>query len=184
MNPSPVQLDQYSLGTYSPGASLAKQLLWYSLGDPLVKTRLLPSSFKVWLLRCFGTKIGQGVRIKPGVRIKFPWRLRIGNHCWIGENSWLDNVAPISLENHVCLSQNVYLCTGNHDWSHPQFQLRAAPIILETGCWIAAFAVVGPGVVVGTGAVLTLSSVAVTPLAPMTIYTGNPAVAVKPRNLS
>ena len=184
MNPSPVQLDQYSLGTYSPGASLVKQILWYSLGDPWVKTRLLPSSLKVWLLRRFGTEIGQGVRIKPGVQIKFPWRLRIGNHCWIGENSWIDNVAPISLDDHVCLSQNVYLCTGNHDWSHPQFQLRTAPIHLETGCWIAARAVVGPGVRVGAGAVLTLSSVAVTSLAPMTIYTGNPAVAIKSRIIS
>lgn len=178
---SPVQLDQYSIGTYSPGASLAKQLLWYGLGHPLVQSRLLPSRGKVWLLRRFGSKVGQGVRIKPGVRVKFPWRLQIGDYCWIGENAWIDNVAPISLADHVCLSQNVYLCTGNHDWSHVQFQLRAAPICLEAGCWIAACAVVGPGVTVGAGAVLTLGSVAVMSLAPMTIYTGNPAVAVKPR---
>jgi putative colanic acid biosynthesis acetyltransferase WcaF len=181
VNSSPVQLNQYSVGAYSPGASLAKQLLWYGIGHPLVQSRLLPSGGKVWLLRRFGSKIGQGVRIKPGVRIKFPWRLTIGNHCWIGENAWLDNVSPITLEDHVCLSQGVYFCTGNHDWSHPAFKLIPEPIYIESMAWIAAQAVVGPGVRVGQGAVLCLGSIASSSLKPMMIYAGNPAVPIKTR---
>lgn len=179
-----VQLDQYSLGDYTPGASWAKQLLWFFIGDFLVQTRLIPlSSFKVSVLRSFGASIGQGVRIKPGVRIKFPWRLTIGNHCWLGEDAWLDNVAPITIEDHVCLSQGVYLCTGNHDWSDPQFRLIAAPIHLESGCWIAARATVAPGVTVGQGAVLSLGSVALHSLNPMTVYSGHPAQPVKQRQI-
>ncbi|MGF1575106.1 MAG: WcaF family extracellular polysaccharide biosynthesis acetyltransferase [Cyanophyceae cyanobacterium] len=180
-----VRLDQYSQGSYSPGASLVRQLLWYGLGSPLVQTGLIPfSGLKVWVLRLFGSQIGTGVRIKPGVRVKFPWRLRVGNFVWIGEDAWLDNLAEITLEDHVCLSQGVYLCTGNHDWSQPQFTLRTAPIRVQAGSWIGAKAVVGPGETVGSGAVLTLGSVANRDLDPMTIYAGNPAQPIKSRNVA
>jgi putative colanic acid biosynthesis acetyltransferase WcaF len=175
-------LDQYTVGSYTPGASLLQQLFWFFIGSPLVESTLVPSSrFKVFLLRCFGASIGSGVRVKPGVKIKFPWRLTIGKNCWIGENSWLDNVAPITLEDNVCLSQGVYLCTGNHDWTHPQFKLTPAPIYIESGSWIAAKAMVGPGVVVGQGAVLCLGSVASISLKSMTIYAGNPSIPIKKR---
>lgn len=177
-----MRLDRYTLDTYTPGAPLWQQIIWYFFGEPLLCSHLLPfSAFKVWILRRFGAKIGQQVRIKPGVRVKFPWRLTIGDCVWIGENTWLDNVAPIAIESHVCLSQGVYLCTGNHDWSDPNFKLIPASIHIEQGCWIAARAVVGPGVTIGRGAVLCLGSVTGRSLQPMTIYAGNPAQPIKQR---
>ncbi|AFY72673.1 acetyltransferase (isoleucine patch superfamily) [Synechococcus sp. PCC 7502] len=177
-----MQLDQYTLGTYTPGASLVKQLLWYYGGFPLVRSYWLPfSRFKVWLLRLFGAKIGTQVRIKSNVSIKFPWRLTIGDHVWIGENAWIDNVAPVHIENHVCVSQGVYLCTGNHDWSDRHFKLIAREIHIHEGSWIAAKAIIGPGVTVGKGAVLGLGAVTGRSLEPMTIYVGNPAEPVKTR---
>lgn len=179
-----IHLDQYTTGDYTPGASVWKQLLWFFIGDLIVRSRLLPiSSLKVWILRAFGASIAQGVRIKPGVRVKFPWRLSIGNHCWIGEDVWLDNLAPIVLEDHICVSQAVYFCTGNHDWTASTFDLRVAPITVRSESWLAARSTIAPGVEIGEGAVLSLGSVAVRNLAPWTIYAGNPAVAVKPRVL-
>ena len=180
---SPVRLDQYTLPpSYSPGAPLLKQMLWYFIGQPLFQAYWLPlSGVKVALLRVFGATIGQGVRIKPGVRVKFPWRLEVGDHVWIGEDAWIDNLDGVTIESHVCISQGVYLCTGNHDWSHPHFSLRVAPIHLKTGSWVAAKAVVGPGVTLGEGAILSLGSVAGRSLEPMMIYAGNPAEAIKPR---
>lgn len=180
-----MRLDHYSVGTYTPGAPLWKQLLWYFIGSPLVQSYWLPgSSIKVWLLRRFGAQVGQGVRIKPGVRVKFPWRLTVGDWVWIGERAWLDNLAEITLADHVCVSQEVYLCTGNHNWSEPTFQLMTAPIHLKRGCWVAARAVVGPGVTIGEGAVLALGGVAVRSLDSMTVYAGNPALPIKPRVFS
>ncbi|PPS42772.1 putative colanic acid biosynthesis acetyltransferase [Chroococcidiopsis sp. TS-821] len=180
-----MRLDQYTLGNYTPGAPLWKQLLWYFLGEPLFRAHWLPvSAFKVSLLRLFGGKVGQQVRIKPGVRVKFPWRLTVGDYTWIGENAWLDNVAPITIESHVCISQDVYLCTGNHDWRDPHFKLIPAAIYIAEGSWIAARAVVGPGVTIGKGAVLALGSVTGRSLEPMTIYAGNPAQPIKQRIIS
>jgi putative colanic acid biosynthesis acetyltransferase WcaF len=179
-----MNLDRYTLGSYTPGAPYWKQLLWYFVGSPLVKSYFFPlSRFKVWLLRSFGAQIGTGVRIKPGVRIKFPWRLGVGDHVWIGEDCWIDNLARVTIESHVCLSQGVYLCTGNHDWSDACFQLQTAPIYIETKSWIAARCVVGPGVTIGAGAVVTLGSVVGRSLAGMTVYAGNPAAAIKGRKM-
>lgn len=183
--PAEIHLDRYTLGSYNPGAPLWKQMLWYFIGEPLCRSYWLPSSqVKVWILRCFGAVIGNNVRIKPGVRVKFPWRLRVGDCVWIGENSWLDNVAPITIDSHTCISQGVYLCTGNHDWSDPEFKLIPAAIQIERGSWIAARAIVAPGVTVGKGAVLCLGSVAARSLLPMTIYAGNPAQPIKQRIIS
>lgn len=179
-----MRLDNYSLGNYTPGASYWKQLCWYFLGSPLVESSWLPiSSVKVQILRIFGATIGQGVRLKPKVRVKFPWRLTVGDYVWIGENAWIDNLAHVTIESHTCISQYVYLCTGNHDWNHPDFELKIAPIYIEEGSWIAAKSIIVPGVTVGKGAVLTLGGVAVKSLASMTIYAGNPAQAIKPRKL-
>ena len=177
-----MRLNQYTIGTYTPGAPYWKQLLWYFVGSPLVESHWLPiSTLKVWVLRCFGAQIGQHVRIKPGVRVKFPWRLTIGNFVWIGEDTWIDNLAPVTIESHACVSQAVYLCTGNHDWNHPDFQLIPAAIHIQESSWIAAKSIIGPGVTVGKGAVLTLGGVTGHSLEAMTIYAGNPAQAIKRR---
>ena len=56
------------------------------------------------------------------------WRLQVGQACWLAEDAWLDNLAPISLGDRVCLSQGAYLCTGNHDFRSPGFDLRLGPI--------------------------------------------------------
>lgn len=178
-----MRLDHYTTGSYSPGAPLWKQGLWYYVGAPLVRSYILPASgYKVWILRRFGATIGTGVRLKPGVHIKFPWRLTLGNYVWIGERTWIDNLAPVTIEDHVCVSQDVYLCTGNHDWTDPNFSLRLGEIHLETGSWIAARAVIGPGVRVGRNAVLGLGSVATRSLKAGIIYRGNPALPVQERH--
>jgi putative colanic acid biosynthesis acetyltransferase WcaF len=179
-----MRLDRYTVGRYSPGAPLWQQVAWYYLGSPLVSSYwLLSSNFKCWLLRCFGAQIGAGVCIKPGLKVKFPWRLVVGEFVWLGENCWIDNVAMVTIGSHTCLSQDVYLCTGNHDWSSQTFDLKDAPILIGESCWIAARATIGPGVEVGRGAVLCLGSVTGRSLAPMTIYAGNPAQPIKERKL-
>ena len=179
-----MHLDRYTTGNYTVGMPIWKQLLWYFFGSPIVRSYLIPfSGLKVNILRWFGAEIGHGVRIKTGVRIKFPWRLIIQDFVWIGEDAWLDNLDLITIESHCCISQGVYLCTGNHDWSDRNFALRTAPIYLESGCWIAARATIAAGVRVGEGAVLGLGSVATRSLEPMTIYSGNPAIAIKLRKI-
>jgi putative colanic acid biosynthesis acetyltransferase WcaF len=57
-----------------------------------------------------------------------------------------------------------------------------APIHIQESSWIAAKAVIGPGVTVEKGAILSLGGVTGRSLEAMMIYAGNPAQAVKKRN--
>jgi putative colanic acid biosynthesis acetyltransferase WcaF len=135
------------------------------------------------ILRIFGAKLGKGVNIKPGVKIKMPWRLEVGDYSWVGEDVWIDNMAPVTIGNHCCLSQSVYLCTGSHDWQAPGFDLITGPITICDKAWLGAKSMIGPGVTVGEGAVLTLGSVATKDLQPWWIHRGNPAVPFKERKI-
>ena len=166
------------------GAPLYVEALWFFVGLPLLRSALIPSSgFRGWLLRRFGAKIGKNVYCKPGLRVKFPWYLEVGDYSWLGEDLWIDNLAPVKIGAHVCVSQGVYLCTGNHDWSLTNMKLFRKPIVLERGSWIGARATVCPGVVVGEGAIVTVGSVASKNVPPYEIHAGNPAVFVRRRVL-
>jgi putative colanic acid biosynthesis acetyltransferase WcaF len=134
-------------------------------------------------LRLFGARIGEGVLIKPGVHVKQPWRLEIRDHSWIGERAWIDNLDDVRIGAHVCVSQGAYLCTGNHDWSDPGMRRVTAPIVVEDGAWVGAFARIAPGVTIGREAVVTIGSVLVSNADPRGIYRGNPAELVKERVL-
>jgi len=170
-------LDRYRLPPgFSQGRSRWLQLLWFCAGSPLLANRWLPgSAWRCWLLRAFGARIGDGCRIKPGLRVKYPWRLAVGSHCWLGEAVWIDNIAPVRLGRRVCLSQGVYLCTGNHDFRSPAFDLRAEPICIAAEAWVAASAVLAPGCRIGRGAVVALAAVVRGAVAPGVVVSGNPA---------
>ena len=175
------RLDRYRLpAAYSPGAPLPQQFLWFCLGAPLLAARWLPgSAWRCNLLRLFGSQIGAGCRLKPGLRVKYPWRLQVGSHCWLGEDVWIDNLAPVVIGEQVCLSQGVYLCTGNHNYRSAGFELRCGAIQVGDGAWIAAQARIAPGVQVGADAVLGLGSVALSHIPASAVMQGNPAQFVR-----
>jgi len=180
-----VDLSRFDNAFYNPGRSFLVRTAWFFLGLPLLRSSMIPSSsFRRALLRFFGSEIGDGVVIKPGVRVKYPWNLKTGKHCWLGEDCWIDNLALVTLGDNVCLSQGVYLCTGNHDWADPAFGLITRPIQIEDGGWVAARASVGPGVVVGEGAIVGFGAVATTSVPAHEIHGGNPAVFLRRREIS
>jgi putative colanic acid biosynthesis acetyltransferase WcaF len=182
--PTEVDLSAYSPKGFDRGASQVRELLWLLVRLGLFQLCPLKlSALKCRVLRCFGARVGRGVVIKPDVKITFPWKLSLGDHVWLGEECWLLNLAPITIESNVCISQRAFLCSGNHDYHSPTFRLITKPIRVERGAWIGAGAFVGPGVNVGSHAVLTAGSVATQDLRPYGIYRGNPAVWMKERGL-
>lgn len=181
---SAIDLSRFDNAWYAPRRSRLVQALWFFLGLPVLRCAWLPSSaVRVAVLRLFGATVGSGVVIKPGVRVKYPWRLVVGNRSWIGEDAWIDNLADVTIGDDVCISQGVYLCTGNHDWSDPAFGLIVKPIRLGSGSWVGARSVVCPGVELGELAVLTAGSVAVRPIPASEIHSGNPASLTRKRRV-
>lgn len=177
-----VELDKYNNSWYKSGRGKLTQLLWYCVNATFINSYLIPiSSFKVFILRSFGAKIGKNVNIKPKVNIKYPWKLEIGDFTWIGENVWIDNLEKVTIGKNCCLSQGSMLLCGNHNYSKTTFDLIVKPVVLEDGAWIGAMSVVCLGVTLKTNALLTVHSVAISDLEANTIYQGNPAVKIKDR---
>ena len=179
-----VDLSKFSSKTFDRGASRIKEILWVAIRCLFfLSTWPVPSAWRVAWLRCFGAEIGQGVVIRSRVYVHFPWRLKMGNNVWLGEEAYLLNLAPILMESNVCISQRSFLCTGSHDYTSGSFDLITKPITLEKGAWIGAASWVGPGVRIGTHAVLAAASVATKSLNPWGVYQGNPATFVRKRVL-
>ncbi|MBL8227481.1 MAG: colanic acid biosynthesis acetyltransferase WcaF [Bryobacterales bacterium] len=179
-----VDLSTFDNRWYQPGRSRWIQAAWFFFGLPLLRCAMLPSAgLRVFLLRAFGATIGRGVVIKPGVRVKYPWKLTVGDNTWIGEDAWIDNLAEVRLGANVCISQGAYFCTGNHDWTDPAFGLMAKPITVGDGGWVAARALICPGVTIAEGAIAAAGSVISRDIPAWEIHAGNPAVFVARRQL-
>jgi putative colanic acid biosynthesis acetyltransferase WcaF len=119
---------------------------------------LIPSPWKAAILRAFGARVGKGFVCKPRVTIKYPWFLEIGDHVWLGECVWIDNHTSVRIGNNVCISQNAYLFTGNHDWNDPAFRFFCAPIDIADGCWVGTGVRVGPGTMLAAGSVMMIDA--------------------------
>ncbi|HDZ23418.1 MAG TPA: colanic acid biosynthesis acetyltransferase WcaF [Desulfobacteraceae bacterium] len=179
-----VRLDRYDPSGFDRGRSKWLEMCWLLIQALFIGSWLPGNGMRIGLLRLFGAKIGKDVVIKPGLKVKFPWRLQIGDHCWLGEGVWIDNLDLVIIEDHCCISQGAYLCTGSHDWSRETFDLITKPIHIGKGAWLGAFSRVAPGTVIGAGAVLALGSTGQGNMEEWTIYQGVPAKAVRKRTIS
>lgn len=177
---SVVNLSSYNNNWYKPG-SFIKRIIWYYVNAFFFNSFFPVNGVKIILLQFFGAKVGTGVVIKPHVNIKYPWFLKVGNNVWIGEGVWIDNLAKVVIGNNVCISQGALLLTGNHDYKKSTFDLIIKEIHIHDGVWIGAKAIVCPGVICDSHAVLSVSSVATTNLSSYSVYSGNPASKVKDR---
>lgn len=166
---------------FQTGSSFFKIYSWYAISALLFHTGLIPfSSILVLILRLFGASIGTGVRIKPGIRIKYPWKLSVDDYSWLAA-CYIENLDQVIIGKHVCVSQEAMLLTGNHNYKTTTFDLITLPIIIQDGAWIGAKAVVCPGVIVASHAILCVGSVATRNMDAYMIYQGNPATKIRKR---
>lgn len=157
--------------------------LWWIVDA--IAVRNTPQALYAWrrfVWRLFGARVGRKVLIRPGARVTFPWKLAIGDYSWVGDDARLYNIEEITIGAHCVISQEAYLCAATHDHCDVTFPLVAWPIRLESECWVAARAFVGPGVTIGRGAVVGACSVVVSDVSPGMIVAGAPARLIGPRS--
>ncbi|MFN2101270.1 putative colanic acid biosynthesis acetyltransferase [Altererythrobacter sp. MF3-039] len=165
-------------------ANKLERVLWQI--SWLLLARWTPPPLFAWrnlILRAFGAKIGKRARIYGDVRVWLPRHLAMGDEAIVGRGVELYNQGTITIGPRTVISQRAHICASTHDASDPDFKLLVRPIVIREACWVAAEAFVGPGVTMGEGSVLAARGALFEDAEPMTIYRGNPAVAVKERTL-
>jgi len=158
--------------------------LWWIIQGTLF--RLSPQFMYGWrrfLLRLFGADIGEKVLIRATVKTLYPWKLTIGDWSWIGDDVTLYNMANINIGENCVVSQKSYLCTGSHDYTKHSFDIFAKPINIQDEVWVASNVFIAPDMTIGTGTVVGFGSTVNKDLPPKMICYGNPAKAIKPRQI-
>lgn len=172
-----IDLRRYDQSHFDRGRSSWVILLWWFLQAiffPLTLHNL--HAPRIWLLRCFGAKIGRGVVIRPSARFTYPWKVEIGDHSWIGEEVMFYSLDRICIGSHAVISQKSYLCTGSHDVRDPAFRLMTAPIVVGNGVWIATDCFVAPGVTIGANTVVGARSTVLKDLPEGALCYGTPCL--------
>jgi putative colanic acid biosynthesis acetyltransferase WcaF len=158
--------------------------LWRIVGQPVFNLIPLPFfSLRVFILRIFGAKIGPNNRLNPSIRIWLPRNLRLGTCVGIGDNVYLYNKSMIDIEDGCVISRSSFLCTASHDYNSKHFELFSAPIFIKPYTWIAANAIILPGLVLAEGSVIGAGAVLSKNTEPWSVYAGNPAYLVKKRKI-
>ena len=179
----PVDLERYD-SPFDRGRSAVTVIIWEMVQSILIRGSLHHMyAWRRFWYRLFGARIGRGVLIRRTVTCKYPWRVTIGDHAWIGDEAHLYSPDRIEIGPSAVVSQQAYLCTGTHDRRDPRFGLITKPIVVGAGAWVGLGALVMPGVTVGEGAVVGARSVLTRDAQPWTVYAGQPARAIGPREL-
>ena len=135
-------------------------------------------------MRCFGAKLGRNVHVYPSAMIYFPWNLEAGDESAIGEYAYIYTLGRVTIGARATISHRAHLCAGTHDHTKSDFPLLRPPIFIGDQSWVCADAFVGPGVTIGEGAVVGAGAVVTKDIAPWMIALGNPARAIKRREIA
>ncbi len=158
--------------------------VWMVVGRPIFRLSFHNwYGFRASLLRLFGAKVGRGTRLRPTVNVEIPWNLDIRDGVTVGDHAILYSLGTITIGERTIVSQYAHLCAGTHDHNDRRFPLIRDPITIGSDAWIGADAFVGPNVTIGRLSVLGARSSAYRSLSPETVYVGNPARALKRREL-
>ena len=128
--------------------------------------------------------MGRRCAVSASAKIWAPWNLELGDYVAVGARAEIYNVARITVGSNVTISQDSYLCTASHDISRLKKPLVFKPISLGDSVWVAARAMVLPGIAIGEGAVVAAGAVVVKDVEPWTVVGGNPAKVIKKRELT
>ncbi len=161
-----------------------KRLVWKMVSLIFFRPFALPffNSWRIFLLRVFGAKIGKGSIIYASAYIPSPWNLEVGKKTAIGPGVQL-HIGKTKIGNKVTISQRSYLCSATHDYTSINYPFVAGEIIVKDLAWVAAEAFVMTNVTIHEGAIVGARSSVFKDVEPWSIVGGNPAKFIKKREV-
>lgn len=145
----------------------AKRILTF----PALVRLLMRSSW----LRFRGARIGK-LSIIGAVKIEGnPRNLKVGEGVSIGRCTMILH-GEISIGNYAVISDGAILLTASHKLSDPSWKSVIKPISIDEYAWIAAKAIILPGVKLGYGAVAGAGAVVRSDIPDLALAVGNPQI--------
>ena len=147
------------------------------------KISLFPSNFvRLFFYRNFlHMKIGKNVVIHFRAEIRDGYKIEIGDNTIIGDNCILDGRKGIQIGKNVNISSNVSIYTLEHDKNDRLFGVKGEQVIIGDKVWVAANAIVLPGVKTGEGAIICGGAVVTKEVGSFKIFAGIPAKEIGER---
>ncbi|MCL2596425.1 MAG: putative colanic acid biosynthesis acetyltransferase [Paludibacter sp.] len=159
-----------------------KRLIWRMASLFLFKPFSLPffNFWRIFILKCFGAKIGKGSIVYSDVYIPSPWNLVIGIESCVGPEVKL-HIGKTIIGNKVTISQRSYLCSATHETTSLNTPFVSGCIIIDDYSWIAAEVFIMTNITIGKGAIVGARAAVFKNVEPWTIVGGNPAKFIKKR---
>jgi len=153
-----------------------KMLAWQFAWKLLCAWTPKPANrWRLIVLKMFGAKIYGRPFVHQRARIQIPWHLTLRHRATLGDRANAYSLGEIEIGEHSTIAQEVYLCTGTHDFSKSALNLMTAPIHIGKGVFVGARSFVMPGVEIGANAVVGACSLVLGDVPPNSIVAGHPA---------
>ncbi|WP_438481963.1 putative colanic acid biosynthesis acetyltransferase [Oleiharenicola lentus] len=133
--------------------------------------------WRLLVLKLFGAEIHGTPFVHQRARIQQPANLVLHDRACLGDGAVAYSLDQIVLHEGATIAQEVYLCTGTHDFSQKHIPLQTAPIVVERGAFVGARAFIMPGLTLSAGCVVGAMSVVTRDVPARTVVAGNPARA-------
>lgn len=132
-------------------------------------------------------RLGRGGLIDYRTYFRYLSKISIGDNTFINRGcglycSSLPGV-EIVIGSDVALGPHVRILTADHDYSTFNLDDVAATVTIGDKVWVGGGSIILPGVTIGEGAVIGAGSVVTKDIAPYMIAVGNPARAIKEREV-
>ena len=140
-------------------------------------------SFRRFIFRLAGVKIGRGSTIHVGCRFYQPKNVSIGQGTIIGDHATLDGRAQLTIGSHVDIASEVMIFNSQHDINSATFDPEEKPVVIKDYVFIGPRVIILPGVTIGEGAVVAAGAVVTKNVPAKAIVAGVPAQTIGTRPL-
>jgi len=166
------------------GRSRFIEILWLIVSCVIVQSRFpWPSKIRKLCLTLFGAKIGRNFVCRESLYVHFPWKLKIADNVWLGANAYLHNLEEIVIGSNTSIGHQVFISTGSHDITLPEFPYKNSPVRVGSSVFLASRSVVLAGVEVGDGSVVAAGSVVTKSVPTWQVVAGCPAKTISTRKI-
>ncbi|NYR12053.1 acyltransferase [Pseudoalteromonas sp. MIP2626] len=136
--------------------------------------------------KIYGIKMGNNTYIWDSVHIDAPRKLTIGVNTSINRGSILNCWGHVEIGSNVLIGPNVIIYSQNHNYKDSSSLIsdqgyKREKVIIEDDVWIAANAIILPGVTLSKGTVIAAGSVVTSSTESYTVYAGVPAKLISRR---